>query len=112
MDMSAHVQTTFDCVKAAEECATACINMGDTDSKGHDMTACIKLTRDVADIAGLCGRLCARDSQFMKSYMRVCAEACDACATECEKHADHMDHCKACAEACRKCADECRSMMN
>ena len=112
MDMSAHVQTTFDCAKACEECATACIQMGDADSQGHDMTLCIMLSRDCADISTLCGRLTARGSQFVQSFMRVCAEACDACATECEKHADHMAHCKACAEACRKCAEECRSMMN
>lgn len=112
MDMSAHVQTTSDCAKACEECATACIQMGDADARGHDMTLCITLTRDCADIATLCGRLTARGSQFMQSFMNVCAEACEACATECEKHADHMAHCKACAEACRKCADECRSMMN
>jgi hypothetical protein len=38
----------------------------------------------------------------------LCAEVCDDCAAECEKH-EH-DHCQACAGACRKCADECRKM--
>lgn len=111
MDMSSHVETCFACAKACEECVTACIDMRDTDSKGHDMTACIRLSRDCADLCTLCGRLTARGSQFMQSFMQVCADACDACAAECEKHADHMAHCKACADACRKCADECRSMM-
>ena len=105
-----HADTCFDCAEACEYCATACLEMHDTDSKGHDMTACIKLCRDCADICTLCGRLTARGSQFMKSFMVVCAEVCEACAAECEKHAGHIAHCKTCAEACRKCAEECRSM--
>ncbi|WP_432703403.1 four-helix bundle copper-binding protein [Lysinibacillus sphaericus] len=35
---------------------------------------------------------------------------CDACATECEKHSSHHEHCKKCVEACKRCADVCRSM--
>ena len=41
---------------------------------------------------------------------RQCAQICDACAKECEKHAAHMEHCRVCAEICRKCADECRKV--
>lgn len=105
-----HTDTCFDCAETCERCVTALLEMGEEDSKGHDLTACIKLCRDCADICTLCGRLAARGSQFMKSYMTVCAEACEACAAECDKHADHVAHCKACAEACRKCAEECRAM--
>ncbi len=106
-----HTDTCFECAEACERCVTACILSHDEDSKHHDLTLCIQLCRDCADICTLCGRLEARSSQFMKSYMRVCIEACEACATECEKHADHFAHCKACAETCRKCAEECRSMV-
>lgn len=41
----------------------------------------------------------------------MCADACDACAMECEKHASKMEECKMCPEACRACAKECRNMM-
>ncbi|MBD2729377.1 four-helix bundle copper-binding protein [Nostoc sp. FACHB-892] len=30
--------------------------------------------------------------------MQNCAEACDRCASECEKHDN--DHCKRCAQSC------------
>ncbi len=110
MMMNKHVETCFDCARACEACVTACLNMGDRDAKGHDMTACIQLCRDCADICTLCARLTVRGSQSMASFMTVCAEACEACAAECEKHADHNEHCKACAEACRRCAAECRQM--
>ncbi|WP_394330467.1 four-helix bundle copper-binding protein [Spirosoma radiotolerans] len=105
-----HTDTCFSCAEACERCATACLEMGDKDGKGHDMTTCIKLCRDCADICTLCGRLDARGSEFSRDFMALCAEVCEACAEECEKHADHFAHCKACAEACRKCAEECRSM--
>lgn len=107
-----HTDTCFECAEACERCATACLELANADSKGLDMTACIKLCRDCADICTLCGRLEARGSKFMGQFMQLCADACDACAVECEKHADHMVHCKACAEACRKCAQECRQMAN
>ncbi|GAB3496891.1 hypothetical protein GCM10027341_16350 [Spirosoma knui] len=84
--------------------------MHDEDSRHHDMTECIRLCRDCADICTLCGRLEARGSEFMRDFMALCAEVCEACAEECAKHADHHAHCKACAEACRKCAEECRHM--
>jgi Domain of Unknown Function (DUF326) len=105
-----HPTTCFDCVEACERCATACLMMGDRDSKQHDLTHCVRLCRDCADICTLCGRLDARGSEFSRQYMLLCADVCDACAIECEKHADHLAHCKACAEACRKCAKECREM--
>jgi hypothetical protein len=38
----------------------------------------------------------------------VCAEICDACGTECDKH--EPQHCQRCAKACRHCAEECRRM--
>ena len=104
-----HADTWFEC---AEACATACLDMGDQDSRHHDMTLCIKLCRDCADICTLCGRLEARGSQFMQPYRQLCADVCAACATECEKHADHVAHCKACAAACRRCEAECRQMAN
>ena len=61
-----HADTCFECAEACERCVTACIEMGDQDSKHHDMTLCVKLCRDCADICTLCGRLEARGSQFMK----------------------------------------------
>ena len=107
-----HADTCFECAEACERCITACVEMGDQDSRHHSLTACIKLCRDCADICTLCGRLEARGSQFMKQYMQLCADVCEACSTECGKHADHHAHCKACAEACRRCAAECREMAN
>jgi hypothetical protein len=40
---------------------------------------------------------------------RICADICNACATECEKH-KHMEHCAECAKACHECAEQCMAM--
>ncbi|ELZ24467.1 hypothetical protein C477_00860 [Haloterrigena salina JCM 13891] len=38
----------------------------------------------------------------------VCAEACEACAEECEQF-DH-EHCRVCADVLPECAESCRNM--
>ena len=105
-----HADTCFACVEACERCLTACLEMGASDGKGHDMTACMKLCRDCADFCMMCGRLDARGSAFSMQFMALCADVCDACAAECGKHAAHHTHCRVCVEACRACAAECRQM--
>ena len=46
----------------------------------------------------------------LDALIKKCHDACNASATECEKHSD-MKHCKECADACRKCAAECKAML-
>jgi hypothetical protein len=83
-------------------CADGCAD------HGEEMARCVRLCRDVADIAALHVRLMARDSEYSGYLAEACAEACEACAEECEGH-DH-DHCRACAEILPDCAESCRSM--
>ncbi len=89
-------------VEACEWCADQCAE------HGEGMAECIRLCRDVADIASLHMRLMARDSEFSSRLAEACAEACEACAEECEQH-DH-DHCQTCAEVLPECAETCRNM--
>ena len=70
---------------------------------------CIQLDRDFGTVCWTASQLMSRDSEFVKQIFNACAELCDACADECEKHW-HMEHCKLCAQACRTCAEECRKM--
>ena len=94
------------CQRAAqvcEWCADACIGE-------EGMDECIRLCRDVADIATLHARLMARGSDYSGDLAGVCADVCEACAEECEQH-DH-DHCQLCAEVLPDCAETCRSMAN
>lgn len=71
---------------------------------GEGRAECIRLCRDVADIASLC----ARGSEFNSEIAEACAQACEACAEECEGH-DH-EHCQTCAEILPQYAESCRAM--
>ena len=96
------------CTKCAVECkhcANECLNEQDIKMLAH----CIRLDNDCAAICLLAIEAMADGSEFAKKICDLCAEICNACAVECEKHS-HMDHCKKCAEACRKCAVECSNM--
>ncbi|MBC7488117.1 MAG: four-helix bundle copper-binding protein [Cytophagaceae bacterium] len=99
------IEACLACAVECEQCATACLNEQDVSK----MAKCILIDRDCADICFTTAKLLARDSQHGQHLMAECAEVCEACAAECDKHA-HMEHCKVCAEACRACAEECRSM--
>ena len=94
------------CVAACENCASASLT-GPADHLAM-MAHCIMLDRDCADICALTARYVARGSEHTQHLLAVCAEICKACGDECEKHAAHMDHCRACAEACRRCEEACR----
>lgn len=93
------------CAAECNHCATACLDEQDVKM----LARCIKLDTDCAAICSLTASFIARGSEHSEHLLRECADICNACAEECEKH-QHMDHCKRCAEACRACAEECSSM--
>ena len=91
------------CAMECNHCTSACLEEQDVKM----LAKCISLDMDCAAICTLTASLIARGSEHGKHLLKECAEVCNACADECEKHADHMDHCKKCAEACRACATAC-----
>lgn len=40
------------------------------------------------------------------------AACIEACADECEQHADMHEHCRICAEACRACEKACNELVD
>ena len=100
------LEACVECLVACEMCSDACLS----EEKVTMLTACVRLDRDCADACASAIRVMARGGPLVKEICAACASACDACAAECEKHAQHHDHCRLCAEACRKCAAECRRM--
>ncbi|CAN5908066.1 four-helix bundle copper-binding protein [soil metagenome] len=95
------------CLVACEACSAACL----AEQNVAMMVECIRLDRDCADACSNALRAMARSGPIADELCRACAAACDACATECERHAAHSEHCRLCAEACRACASECRKMV-
>ena len=90
------------CAAECNHCATACLEEKDVQM----LARCIKLDIDCAEICSLSASFIARGSEHAEHLVRECADICNACAEECEKHS-RMEHCKRCAEACRECAEAC-----
>jgi len=92
------------CNLMCTSCADACL------AEDMDMRQCIRLCLDCADVCAMTAReatrLTAYDADIRHRSLELCIAACEACATECERH-DH-EHCKLCATMCRECADDCR----
>lgn len=70
------------------------------------MTSCVQVNRECAAVCWTSASLMSIDSLFAKQFCNLCADVCDACAKECERH--DVDHSKRCAQACRNSAEECR----
>jgi hypothetical protein len=92
------------CAAECNHCATACLDEQDVKM----LSRCIKLDIDCAEICKLAASYVARGSEHVQHILNECAEICEACGEECDKHS-HMEHCKRCAEECRRCAEVCHS---
>jgi len=90
------------CAAECNHCTIACLDEQDVKM----LTKCIKLNIDCAEICKLAVSFLSRGSDHSDHILKECAELCEACAKECEKH-KQMEHCKVCAEVCHKCAEAC-----
>ncbi|WP_420141349.1 four-helix bundle copper-binding protein [Sphingomonas sp.] len=95
------------CGLIATSCADAC------SAEDMDMTQCIRVCLDCADVCAATARLAVRragsNESALRAMLQACITICDICADECEKH-DH-EHCRRCAEMCRECARDCREAL-
>jgi len=98
------IRACYDCAEACDHCATACLKEDDVKA----MARCIELDMYCAEICRLAASFMAKGEMYARRMCELCAEICEDCGTECEKH--QMDHCQECAKACFACADECRKM--
>ncbi|NIC00887.1 four-helix bundle copper-binding protein [Halobacterium sp. R2-5] len=99
-----------ECIENCNEAAEVCEWCADECLGESDMEECARLCRDVADLTSLHARFMARSSQYSGDLASVCADACEACAEECDRH--DADHCQVCADVLRECAESCRNMAN
>ena len=106
------IEACFDCAQACTACADACIAEGNI----QILARCIRLDLDCAEVCGTTGRILSRQSgtdlQMLQVALGACAKACRLCGEECERHADHMEHCRVCAEVCRRCESACNNALS
>lgn len=110
--LEACIAACFECAATCSACADACLGEPEVDT----LVGCIRLNLDCADICGATGRVLVRltrpNNAVLLAQLRACAEACRGCGEECERHAEHHDHCAECARACRGCAEACEKLID
>lgn len=96
-------------IDALNACASSCVSCADAclaENQPEMLNRCIRLDLDCADIctatARVLGRLVAFPTEVVRPQLQAACAALEACAEECERHADQHEHCQACAESCRE----------
>jgi hypothetical protein len=109
------IEECYSCAQICTSCADACL----AEAEVRDLTQCIRLDLDCADICNITGRIATRrtgsDEEVIRRMLDVCAVSCRLCGEECQRHT-RMEHCRICAEACKRCLQACeeagRSMVH
>ena len=98
------------------ECAQACT--ADADLSEHNLTEmikCIRLCLDCNDVCtatvGVLSRQTNYDASITRPLLEACVATCQSCGDECERHAQHHEHCRICLDACRRCEQACRELL-
>jgi hypothetical protein len=106
-------------IDALSNCAQACIADVDADLSEQnlaEMVTCIRLCLDCANICtatlGVTSRQADYDANVTKPLLQTCVAICHNCGDECERHAQHHEHCRVCEQACRRCEQACRELLD
>ena len=103
-----------ECLACLQSC-TACADADLAEDDFAEMRRCIRLCLDCADACDATLRLLSRQTEYVASTARAqvaaCWELCAICARECERHADHHEHCRICGESCRRCEEACSAVV-
>ena len=101
------IEECYSCAQACTSCADACL----AEAKVRELTQCIRLNLDCADICNVTGRIATRrtgsDEEILRRMLHACAVACRLCGEECQRHAHMYEHCRVCAKACQECIKAC-----
>ena len=109
--LSRCIEACHDCAQSCTSCADACL----AEQDAQTLVRCIRLNLDCAEVCATTGNLLTREVEFdfevARTVVEACAVACRVCGDECERHAQHMEHCRVCAETCRECEQACNDVV-
>jgi hypothetical protein len=109
--VAAAIDACLECAQTCTSCANSCLAEDDV----AEMTRCIALCDDCADVCVAMLRVLSRpfgaDDLATGRLLSACIQACTNSAEECERHAAHHRHCAICAGACRACIDACGALV-
>lgn len=106
------IHACYDCAQTCTACADACL----AEPQVQSLVRCIRLNLDCFDVCVTTGNLLSRQTEpemaLLRAQLEACREACQTCGAECERHAQHHEHCRVCAEACRQCQETCERLVS
>lgn len=106
------IEEALECSQTCTACADDCLG----EENVQELTRCIALNIDCADICATTARVLSRQSAFepamARHLLRACADSCRVCGMECEQHAMHHEHCRVCAESCKRCEEACETALS
>jgi hypothetical protein len=118
-DLNADADLLAGTIDALSDCAQACTACADADLREPDvaeMVTCIRSCWDCADVCAATMGVVTRQTGYAATVTRplleACIAVCRACGDECERHAQHHEHCRVCEHACRRCEQACRELLN
>jgi len=102
------------CAGAAQAC-TACADACLAEEDVAALRSCIALATNCADLCALSVRVLSRrareDTFLVVRLLQACVHACQGCAEECARHAEHHRHCAICETACHSCEGAVRRLL-
>jgi hypothetical protein len=109
--LTAAIDALSDCAQACTACADDCLS----EEMVAELTKCIRLDLDCADVCTATLRVASRQTEYdanvTRPLLEACVAACRSCGDECERHAEMHEHCRVCAEACRRCQQACDELL-
>ena len=109
-----HEKAIVRCIEELVVCAGSCMVCADAclaEDGVAGLRRCIGLDLDCADVCDTTSRLLIRgssaDLELTRSLLLACVQACRSCGAECERHAEHHEHCRVCAATCLRCRKAC-----
>ena len=109
-DLVESIEACFDCAQACTACADSCLS----EQMVAELTRCVRVNLDCADVCDTTGRVLSRhtgyDANLTRAVLEACIQACHSCGDECEKHTQ-MEHYAVCMRACRRCEQACRRLL-
>jgi uncharacterized membrane protein len=118
VEISLNLDDVAAAIDACLTCEQTCTSCADSDLAEKDvaeMSRCIALCVECAEVCGLVARSLSRparwDPPVIHRLLQACVGTCTNSADECARHAEHHRHCAICAQACRACLRACSNLL-
>lgn len=106
---AALIHEALHCIETGNACAAHCIS--DMRSGSTELLQCLVRVQELVTACEALSTLAAYESDHVKTYARATIEVCDTCEAECRKFEDKHTECKVCADACVACRTECEKVL-